>query len=340
MPKRKKRVTLHDVARRADVSVATVSYSLDAAKASRITPATRERVLAAVDDLGYVPHESARNLRRRSTDRICLAIPRLGVPFYDALADELQHEGAERGLHLIVTVSRGERGVQEVVQHLQGGLADALVMVVEQRLGESVERQLAALAGRGVAGVILGNHIAPKGFDVVSDTDGAACFDAVTYLAQRGHTRIGCLALEVRPGERHERYANYVLALEEAGIALDEGIVRDGAGNRHRAYAAARELLQEPDRPTAIFACTDVAALSTIRAARDAGLRVPDDLAVIGAGDIAEGEFVDPPLTTVGPEQREFRDVSELLFSRLQAREPPAGRRVVKRWELKVRGSA
>ena len=342
MARDSKRITLHDVARHAAVSVATASYTLNGSDAnrSRIGAPTRERVLAAARELGYVPHQSAQSLRRRATNRICLSVPRLGVPRYDALARELQREGERRGLHLIVTVGRDSAGAGDAVQHLQGGLADAVVLVVERRLDGAVEEQLAALASRGLAIVVLGNHIAPKGFDVIGEGDDEACFDAVRWLIEQGHRRIGCLALELEPGQRHERYDSYRRALESAGIDLDDALVRDGAGNRHEALAAARELLASNDPPTAIFACTDIAAMSAIRAARDAGLRVPEDVAVVGAGDIDEGEFIDPPLTTVGPVQRDFRDVAELVFGRLSAREPLPGRNLVKRWELKIRGSA
>jgi DNA-binding LacI/PurR family transcriptional regulator len=116
--------------------------------------------------------------------------------------------------------------------------------------------------------------------------------------------------------------------------------VREGAGNALEACAAALDLFQRGSPPTAIFASTDIAALSAIRAARDAGLRVPRDVAIIGAGDIIAGEYSDPPLTTVGPESRDFSDVAQLVFSRLHAPELRAGRRIVKRWELKKRGSA
>lgn len=341
MPKRSKRITMHDVALAADVSVATVSYTLNgtAANRSRIGLATRERVLAAVEDLGYVPFESAQSLRKRATNRICLSVPRLGVPYYDALARELQREGEALGLHLIVAVGRDDAGALSVLQHLQGGLADALVMVMEQHPSDELAKRLEAVARLDVTTVVVGNHVDPAGFDVVREGDEKACFDAVRYLVERGHRRIGCLALELDSGELHARYDSYRRALSAEGIGVDPGLVRTGAGNRREALASAGDLLRSAQPPSAIFACTDVAALSAIRAARDAALRVPEDVAIIGAGDIAEGEFADPPLSTVGPETRDFAEVSELLFDRLRARDSVPGRSRVKRWALKVRGS-
>lgn len=341
MPKQSKRITMHDVARAASVSVATVSYTLNgnAANRSRIGSATRERVLAAVEDLGYVPHQSAQSLRKRATNRICLSVPRLGVPYYDVLARELQREGEALGLHLFVSVGRDAAGASSVLQHVQGGLADALVMIMERRPSEELTQRLEAVARLGVATVVVGNHVHPAGVDVVREGDDRACVDAVRHLVERGHRRIGCVALELDSGELHARYESYRRALSEAGIGVDERLVRTGAGNRQEAFTSAGDLLRADEPPSAIFACTDVAALSAMRAAREAGLRVPDDVAIIGAGDIAEGEFADPPLSTVGPETRDFADVSELLFDRLRSRDAVPGRSRIKRWTLKVRGS-
>lgn len=342
MARRPNRVTLRDVATLADVSAATVSYVLNerGPNAARITQGTRDRVLAAVRDLAYVPHQSGRNLRRSETRRICLSIPRLGVPVYDALASELQDESERQGYQMIVTLRRAANGADEVFEQMQGGLADALVLVLEQEQEARLGARLAGLAKRGVPTVVFGNGVAPDGFDVVSDDDHAACRKAVTYLIERGHTRIGCLALRLGDGTRHYRFDAYVRALRDAGMAFDECLVRDGAGSRTDSQGAALDLLRSASPPTALFACTDIAALSAMRAARGEGLHVPDDVAVVGTGDIVEGEFVDPPLTTVGPERRSFDGVAELLFTRIRARDPSPGRRIVKRWELKKRGSA
>ena len=336
----RRRVTLQDVAQEAGVSPVTVSYVISGRLdgPSRISSATQQRVLAAAERLDYVPNQSARNLRRRATRRVCLSLPRLGVPAYDAVAESLQTAAAENGYHLIVNISRDREGEEAVVRQVRGGLSDALILMLEEARGE-LAPMLGALARSEVGVVAFSNALAPDGYDVVRDTDLEACYEGVRHLIGKGHARIACLALRVGNGQRHSRVTSYFRALEEHGLPVDMTLVRDGAETRQLAYGVTRDLLELPEPPTAIFACTDVAALSAMQAVRDAGLRVPQEVAVVGAGNIIEGELASPPLTTVGPDEHDYRDVWGLLYTRFRSKEPRPGRVVTKPWSLKVRGS-
>jgi DNA-binding LacI/PurR family transcriptional regulator len=138
---------------------------------------------------------------------------------------------------------------------------------------------------------------------------------------------------------RPSRYQGYAKALSDAGIAVDPLLVQSGAGSREEAYATTQLLLEGGLRPTALLAAADIAAASAIMAARDLGMRVPHDLAVIGMGNIPEGEMIRPRLTTVGQQPLEFDTTAELLFSRLRGEAPAAGRAVVLPWRLIIRES-
>lgn len=336
----RRRVTLQDVAQEAGVSPVTVSYVISGRPdgPSRISSATQQRVLAAAERLDYVPNQSARNLRRKATQRVCLSLPRLGVPAYDAIAESLQMAAAESGYHLIVSISRDREGEEAVIRQVRGGLSDALILMLEEARDE-LPPTLGSLARSGVGVVVFSNTVAPDGYDVVRDTDLEACYEGVLYLIGKGHTRVACLALRVGNAQRHSRVTSYVRALEDHGLPIDMTLVRDGAETRQLAYRATKNLLEHPNPPTAIFACTDVAALSAMQAVRDVGWRVPQEVAVVGAGNIIEGELASPPLTTVGPDEHDYRDVWELLYTRLRSKELLPGRIVTKAWSLKIRGS-
>jgi DNA-binding LacI/PurR family transcriptional regulator len=337
-----KRTTLKDVAYRAGVSSVTVSYVLNGRKngPDRISPETRQRVLAAAEYLNYVPNVSARTLRRSTTERICLSLPRIGVPKYDQLASALQDAAEDRGFQLILTISRDTDGEIRVVRQMQSGLADGMVMLLEREVDQSLTEPLETLGKSGAAVVALGNLLQGDYFDVVANTSFEAIQDAVTHLINQGHKCIALLPLKVGKNTFHSRYKIYMETFEACGLPTNKVLVTNGAATREEAYQQTADILRATSRPTAIIACTDVAALSAIHAVRDAGLRVPTDVAVVGAGDILEGELSSPALTTIGPISRSVNDVIDLLFSRLTTDEPIAGRYLVRQWELKIRESA
>lgn len=345
--------TAADVARRAGVSQAAVSYVLSGRRAGKdskpgISAETRARILAAVAELGYVPNHTARSLRRGRAERVSLVLPGLGIPFHDALVRDLQRVGEAHGYTLIVTIAGSPERQRQALLHLRRRLADGVVIVGDW----PDEGMLAPLVEAGIAVVAYHNHLTPVGFDVVRTTEGDAGYEATRYLLDRGRCRIAFLGTFGSPPApdtyarfaRYDRFMAYLRALRElgpgAGAALDPALVVDGAGTRRTAYDATRALLALPDRPTAIVAAADIAAAAVIAAVYDAGLAVPDDVAVVGAGNIPEGETTRPPLTTIGPAPLDFTPVAELLFGRLGGDAPPGGRTHRIPWSLIRRGSA
>lgn len=333
---------MRDVAQYANVSLATVSYVISGRRSGsdRISDETRLRVMTAIDALGYVPNRSAQSLRRQKTDRICLAVPRLGVPGYDYVAQALLETASAHGCTFITTITSYPNDVQTVLTQMRGGLADGLMLLLETAPQPSLVPQFEELASIGVALVVISNAVEPCGFDVVGTDEAAAALEAMRFLIGRGHRRIGLIAFDQRGEQVRERHQAYIDGLTEARIPIDPALIMTGAASRQHAYQSARTLLSLPDRPTAIFALADIAAISAIYAARDLGLRVPEDVAVIGTGNIVEGEFCIPPLTTVGLVSRDYSEVAGLLFSRLRGDAPPEGRRYIKPWKLHLRGSA
>jgi DNA-binding LacI/PurR family transcriptional regulator len=137
------------------------------------------------------------------------------------------------------------------------------------------------------------------------------------------------------------RCDSYQRALTEHGLPASGMLIQDDAGSsREKAYHKTAALLGLSERPTAILAASDIAAVSAIWAIRDGGLRVPDDMAVIGVGNIPEGGITRPPLTTVGPTSCDWTPVTELLFSRVESRVPLEGRVHLSPWTFILRGSA
>ncbi len=333
--------TMYDVGKRAGVSSATVSFILNGrsdGNGDRISEETRQRVYRAIEELGYVPNQSARALRRQKTDRVCLVIPQIGTPFIDALTNSVQSVAETHGYSLILAMADTRDRERHVYDQLRRGLADGAVIISPEHLANE---ELEQLARAGLALAVQSNRVQGKNYDVVRMNETPALEAAVRYLFEHGRRRFAFLFNVIEPSIQEERLQCYLRTLRELGVPIIEPFVLRQAGRlREQVYRNVVKLLQSPERPDAILAGSDMFAISAIWAIRDAGLRVPEDIAVIGVGNIAEGEITHPPLTTVGLLTPTFSALAGLLFSRLASKAPIEGRVSTHQWELILRGSA
>jgi LacI family transcriptional regulator len=336
-----KKPTQGDVAARAGVSQAMVSYVLNDSPVFSVPAETRQRILDAVDDLGYIPNGAARSLRTRKTYTIASIIPDITNPFYPAFERGIQESAESYGYDLIVYNTSGvAEKERQCLRSVQQGRVDGVIGVFFHITG----RDLAALLVRGIAVVRLEakKKVASK-YDLPLDNlyvdNVAAARTAVNYLIGRGHARIGMLDGQRGPGPA--RVLGYHRALAQHGIAVDQNLIRDGDFREDGGYLAMRELLGLSPRPTAVFAANDMMAMGALLAIREAGLVVPRDLALAGFDDTPITKLVTPSLTTVTQFQEELgRRAAEMLFERLAGTVPEHGRNEEMPYELIVRESA
>lgn len=335
-----RRPTQREVAERAGVSSATVSYVLSGRRGRNnpVTDETRDRVLAAVKELGYRTNHAARSLRRDRTDLVCVVHRPPSNPWVEELVEQLHTSATERGYSVVTVPVASRDRTDTVLRVLREGFVDGAIVAPDAGLDP---RDIRALAAAALPLVVFDDTMPARRLDVVRLTQQSACRAAVSHLIERGHRRIGYLAHdeELVPGSDGVKYAAYREALAEHGIALDPALVVPGADFRPDAYAQTQKLLQQSVPPTAIFSASDRGAINAIRAAKDAGLRVPDDLAVLGVGNTREGESGQPSLTTVGAERTDFTDVIAALWERITTPATP-GRELQQPWRLVQRESA
>jgi LacI family transcriptional regulator len=336
------------VAALAGVSVATVSYVMNGRDDRRVGAQTRQRVLAAARTLGYVPDQAARSLRRRRTELVALVVGSIGVPAYDQIAHDLHAAADAAGYGVITIVVDSAHRASTTIELLRQRLVDgALIAPSVPYLSEDTLR---GLARAGLPLVVMSNHVTPDDFDVVRAPERRACVDAMEHLLTSGRRRVAFVGhrneVDQRSPRMSERRRAYVDALDRHGIPVRDRLVVAGADSRVAGYQAVAELLTRRPRPDAIFAASDRAAISAIWAIRDAGLRVPHDVAVVGVGNLEEGRVIQPTLSTVGPVSHEYSAVARLLFERLAAlhdpdvqAEPPPARELVTPWSFIRRGS-
>ena len=335
-----KKPTQADVARVANVSQALVSYVLNGSSTISVPEVTRRRILDAVDELGYVTNGPARSLRTRKTYTIAGVIPDITNPFYPAFEKGIQDVAESRGYDLLVYNTGGVvEKEKRCLRSVQQGRVDGVVAV----FFHTRATDLAPLLERGISIVRLeatGNGTKGRALplDSLYVDNVAAARAAVNHLIGRGHGRIGLLAGESGPGQ--PRILGYLRALEERGISPGGGLIQRDDFSQDGGYRAMRRLLGLSPRPTAVFATNDVMAMGALVAIREAGLRIPEDVALVGFDDTPSTKLVTPPLTTVTQFQENLgRRAAEMLFERLEGRAPDHGRYEEMPHELIVRGS-
>lgn len=338
---RAKQPTSRDVAALAGVSVATVSYVMNGRTDRRIPAETRDRVLEAARQLAYAPNRSARSLRRRRTEQVCLVVGSIGVPAYDQLAADVHVRADEAGYGVITVVVDSPDRAEKTVGLLHQRIADGVIIAPD--VPYLTENSLGGLARSGLPMVVMSNTAVPDGFDVVRAPETAACAEALDHLVGSGRRRIAYMGHEHEFSDSplsSERLAAYLAALERHGMSRDDDIIVSGADDRVAAYHAVTALLSSPDRPDAIFAASGRGAISAIWAARDASLTVPDDVAILGCGNLPESLITQPTLSTVGPPAADdFTEVARLLFDRIAAGVPSKGHEVTEPWIYNRRAS-
>ena len=335
---RSRRPTQADVARLAGVSQTTVSHVLNN-NAIAVPPETRQRILDAVAELGYVPDSMARSLRTRKTYTIAGIIPDITTPFYPAFERGSQDIAEQHGYDLIMYNTDGNAEKErKCLRSVQQGRADGIIAV----LFHVTARDLLPLLERSIAVVRLEavpKAAGPLPLDNLYVDNRAAARTAVSYLLDQGHTRIGMIVGESGPGGM--RLQGYERALVERQIPYDEHLVRTGGFTVTGGYEDAQALLALDPRPTAMFAANDLMAMGALIAIKEAGLRIPEDIAVIGIDNIPAAELVSPRLTTVALfQERLGQRAAEMVFERLNGMAPTSGRCEEMPYELIVRESA
>lgn len=320
--------TIRDVAEAADVSVATVSRTLN--DAGKVTPHTRERVLAAAKRLDYVPHSGARSLASKRTDTLGVLLPDLHGEFFSELIRGIDAASRGLGLHLLLSHSHGDMAEAVGTIRALRSRVDGLIVMSPY----ADEAALSAAAGGAVPLILLagagreGNHCRIE----VDNRAGAIAL--TNHLLAVGRRRIAFIAGPGDNLEAEQRLAGYRAALTAA--RLPAGPIAQGRFCERSGWEAANVLLRN-DRPDAIFAANDMMAIGALQALRARGISVPGDIALAGFDDIPVARFLDPPLTTVAVPIAEIgRCAVETAMTVIDGR--PAQRRIFAP-RLKIRKS-
>lgn len=329
-------VTIKDVAKKAGVSPATVSRVLNNSD-HPIDPATRQKVLKVIEELGYVPNAAARSLQLKKTKTIGILLPSIANAYYSAIVDGTEEIAYKDGYSIIICITRRSWDkTKEYIQLLSEKRVDGVIFTGGGAVEDAKHNRF--FQNSKLSMIVIGRHNSK--LPAVQVDNVKIGFLATTHLLSLGHRRIATITGPRVSATAEDRYAGYKRALNSFGLEEDKALVAEGDFLVQGGYEAASRLPWEgKERITAVFAQNDLMAIGTIRFLKERGLRVPEDVSVVGCDDLDLAYYITPPLTTVAvPAYGLGKTAMELMVDSLKGQQIPLLR--ILPVELKVRESA
>lgn len=326
----KKKATLSDIA--ATIGVAPMTVSRVVNGTGYVSEETREKVMVAVKKMSYRRNGLARNLKRQRTDTVGLVLGDLSNPYSTELANAVRESLSFKGYNLFISIS--EHSAKEDIAAFEA-LADHNVdgFIVATRSNNEGDSRLAKIVDSNVPVVVIGRDFRHDSVDFVSADNLAGGFEATRHLIDLGHRRIGFIGAEMRNKHALKRLQGYLNALDGFGIEIDERLVTGrkesvsevpGYSTEKMGYEGMKRLLSLPNRPTAVFARNDFTAVGALTAIKEAGLSIPQDIAIVGFDDTPLAIHTVPPLTTVRqPMRLQGQLAAEMLLRRIAGSDQP-----------------
>lgn len=327
----KKPVTLADIAARAAVTSMTVSRVMNGTGYVHVE--TRERVMRVAREMNYRRNGLARGLKRQCTETVGMVIGDIANPFAAELSRGVREVLDEQGYSLFLCVS--EHTAKEDVQAFDS-LADhrADGIIVATRASKSGNERLSELIDSGIPVSLIGRDFRHPHADLVMADNLKGGYEATRHLIELGHKRIGFIGVSLVEGLRLKRFQGYLEALKEHDLAVEEQLIVGGRNGSEQmpgysteemGYDGMIKLLDLNQRPTAVFARNDYTAMGALNAIKRAGLRIPEDMALVGYDDIPLASHTSPRLTTVRqPTRDQGKTAAQFLLQRIKGdRERP-----------------
>jgi LacI family transcriptional regulator len=334
--------TISDVAKLAGVSAMTVSRVVNGT--GYTSAATRSRVEAAIGELGYVPNALARQLRSKRTKTIALVVSDISNPFFTTIARGAEDVAVAHGFSVMYcNTDESETEEEQYLLMLIERQVDGVLLVPARSSGTSFR----LLQAHRVPVVVMDRRVAARNVDSVLCDSEAGAYALTRHLIELGHRRIAVLTGRRNVSTSVDRVAGCRRALQEEGIVLDDDLVHYGGFNfgklnqadGHR--MAQLVLSAEGERPTALFAANNFIAFGAIRALREAGLRVPEDISVVAFDDLPEDWVSEPFLTVAAQPAYEIgRRAATLLLDHIAGGQDATGESIVLPFELIIRRSS
>ncbi|NMB11003.1 MAG: LacI family transcriptional regulator [Firmicutes bacterium] len=341
--------TIYDVAKIAGVSVSTVSRVLN--DSGPVSDETRKKVEEAVAAVGYRPNPSARSLRTQKTDLIALIVPDIINEYFSVISRGVQDVVEQHGYHMLLCNTDGNENAEiDYMQMLENGRVDGFIITPPgPNLNQNADDYLRSLGRADKPFVMIGDRLGETGVcDIVTADTSVGTREAMMHLLESGHSMIAYLGGPEAKSVATNRLKAYKQGLSRRGLSVNKELIYETDLSLQGGYETARRMIDQwrssPSKsagsiPTAIFAVNDMVAIGVIMALRDYGLRVPEDVAVVGFDDVPLASFIQPRLTTVA--QPKY-DLGRLAAERLMLQIADTGepkRKIILPTRLVVRES-
>lgn len=309
-------VTIRDVAERAGVSIATVSRVLN--NQIQVKPATRAKVNKVIKELNYQPNYLGRNLRRAETRIILVILQNISNPFYSKVVTGIEDIGHKNGYNIMICNTDSDPEQERLyLELLVNKLVDGVILMEPEIDGDELSQ-----ISKDYPIVQCCEYIEEADVSHISIDNVAAGYTAVNHLINLGHKKIGMISSYNRLLSAKQREEGYKKALSEAGLKFQPEFIKYGSYGYRGGLRTAKEMLRLEDPPTAIFAISDITAIGAIRGIKEEGLRVPEDIGVIGFDNTSIASMYDPRLTTISQPRYDLGRISmEVLLSIISDKE-------------------
>ena len=316
------KVTIVEVAKRAQVSLGTVSRVIN--NDVHVAPETRERVSSVIQEMQYVANRQARGLKGMKTNVIGVLVPDLATSYIGEIMHGIDAELAHHQFELML-FTHHRIAVKEAsyVANMVQGMVDGLLLVLPRNIADYTD----TLTRQNFPFVVIDHQGSGDPCPSVGATNWQGGYNATEYLIKQGHKRIGFITGSMDLGCSQDRLKGYSSALRTHHIPEMPELVYEGDFNQPDGYAGASTLLELPTPPTAIFASNDVMAMGVMDAVRNRNLRIPDDISIVGFDDIPQSAMINPSLTTVQqPLEQMGRVATQMLLGILKNPKKDVGR--------------
>ena len=312
--------TMDDVAKAAKVSVTTVSHVLNGTR--KVHPDTENLVRTAIQEVGYIQNSLARSLAMSASNTIGVAIPTFSNHYFSEVVRSIENECMKNGLMMLFSDTHDDPDQElKIVQAFHQRRVDGVVLAPAD---DGRLESLAYLRDNKIPTVLV-DHLLSQGFDQVGVKNKAATQDLTAHLISHGHRRIGFVSGAAWNSTSAERLDGYQAALEAAGTPFDAELVRCGESAIEPARVATRQLLALATRPTAIMTSNNLMTIGAMRALREAGIDVPQEMAFVGFDDFDWADLFNPRLTVMAQPLEEIgAKALNILIKRIKN---PDGRR-------------
>jgi LacI family transcriptional regulator len=328
------RSTIRDVAKKAGVSVATVSRALS--KNGIVAESTRERIKQIAKEIRYTPNASARSLSTKRTDTIAVLLPDLFGEFFSEVIRGADQAAQQYQYHLLVSSSHNNREDIELALHAMRGRVDGIIIMSPHIDAHTLESNLP----KSLPVVLLNCSVDGEPCDSINIDNFQGAYQVVHHLLTHGHKRIAIIKGTAKNLDAEQRLLGYRHALKEGDAEISAGLEIEGDFTELAGQAAVKKILHLKPMPTAIFASNDSTAIGAISALRSFGVHVPREMAVVGFDDIPVAQYVRPSLTTVRIGISELgRAAVQTLLDSIKQKNMHAKRQVVVAPTLVVRES-